>query len=187
MNRLGIFRRVMRAILNVIFLALLLGLFLILFAPRWWGIDLRSVASGSMGPTIPVGSMVVIEPVEIEKILPGDIITFQSSEIMNRVVTHRVVEVTVMEGERAFRTKGDANDDPDLNLLPASKMLGRVLFDLPYLGFLSQFIHTRQGWLLIIIIPAAILILLEMGNILKLIWHGDQKSSIKKSTKKLSF
>ena len=145
--------RTLHWIITIIFLGLLTLLGLTQFAPSWWGIDLRGVASGSMAPTIPVGAMVVIQPVEIEEILPGDVITFQSPEVMDTVVTHRVVEVSVVGGERVFRTQGDANEDPDLNLLPASRVLGRVLFDLPYLGYLSQFIRTRQGWFLIVIIP----------------------------------
>ena len=179
-----LFTRTLHWTITLIFIGLLILLALTFFAPVWWGVDLRGVASGSMAPTVPVGAMVVIEPVEIEEILPGDIITFQSPEMMDTVVTHRVIEVSVMGGERAFRTQGDANEDPDLNLLPASKVLGRVMFDLPYLGYLSQFIRTRQGWFVIIIIPAAILILMEVVSILKLIWRADQKVSPNRKAKK---
>lgn len=168
--------RVLHWFITLFFICLLLLLALTLVAPRLWGMDMLGVASGSMAPTIPVGSMVVVHPVEIETILPGEIITFQSPEMPGSVVTHRVVEVTVRGGERAFRTQGDANDDPDLELVPASKVRGRVLFDLPYLGHLSQFIRTTRGWFLIIMVPAAILILMELLNILRVIWSNDTKT-----------
>lgn len=166
--------RVLQWITSLVLFCLLLGLALILLAPRMWELDLRAVASGSMAPNIPMGSMVVIQPVEIEAILPGDIITFKSPELPDNVVTHRVVAVTVMGGERAFRTQGDANQDADLELIPASKVLGRVLFALPYFGYLSNFIRMRQGWFLMIILPAGILIILELVNILKWIWSNDK-------------
>lgn len=182
MNPIEIIVRAMRWTINLVFLALLLGLVLIVFAPSWWGLDLRGVASGSMAPTIPLGAVVIVQPVETNTILPSDIITFQSPEIPNSVVTHRVVEVTLSGGERAFRTQGDANDDPDLELVPASQVLGRVMLDLPYLGYLSQFIRTRQGWFLIVIVPAGILILMELISILKLIWSGSKEPGKEKGS-----
>ena len=130
-----------------------------------------------MEPSISLGSMAVVQTVDIETILPGDIITFQSPELLSAVITHRVVEVTVHGGERAFRTQGDSNDDPDLDLVPASKVIGRVLFDLPYLGSLSQFIRTRQGWFLIVIVPASLLILMEVSNSLRSIWSNRERTA----------
>jgi signal peptidase len=175
MTPLEIIVRSMRWTINVFFLALLLGLVLIVFAHSWLGVDLLSVASGSMEPTIPVGSVVFEKSVDITTIQPGDIIMYKSHDVPGSVVTHRVVEVTVLDGDRAFRTKGDANNSFDLELVPSSNVTGRILFHLPYLGYLSQSIRTRQGWLLIVIIPATIFILIELVKILKLIWSDDKE------------
>jgi signal peptidase len=175
MDPVDIFVNSMRWTIIIIFLALILGLVLIVFVPNWWGVNLLSVASGSMEPTIPVGSVVIEKSVDITTILPGDIITYRSPELFNSIVTHRVVEVTISDGERVFRTKGDANNGYDLELVPASKVTGRILFHLPYLGYLSQFVRTRQGWLLIVVIPATIFLLIEVVRILKLIWFNSKE------------
>ena len=165
--------RVSHAAISAIFVCLLIALSLTLLAPLLWDLDLRAVASGSMEPAIKTGSMVVIKPVAFNTILPGDIISFQGLEPPGSVVTHRVVEVTSMGDERVFRTKGDANQDNDLTLVSETRFMGRVILHLPYFGNLSQFIRTRQGWILIVIFPAMILVVTEMINILKIIWSKD--------------
>ncbi len=169
--------RALRWIINLAFVCLLLGLTLMLAAPRLWGLDFRAVASGSMEPTIPLGAVVAVQSVDPSAIQPGDVITFQSLESPGLVVTHRVVEVVGSPDSRAFRTKGDANDDVDLALVPATNVLGRALFRVPYAGYLAQFVRTRQGWLFLVVAPAAALILMELVNILKVIWSSDRQSS----------
>jgi signal peptidase I len=169
--------RTLQWIANLSFFGLLLILAFMFLAPRLWEIDFRIVTSGSMTPTIPLGSVVLIRPEDPSFILPDDIVTFKSSEFPNLVVTHRVVEVSVANGERAFRTQGDANDHPDLELVMPPNLLGRVIFHLPFLGYLSGFVRTQQGWLLLVVTPASILLLIELSNILTAIWSSDEFSS----------
>lgn len=157
-------------------LAGLLVLLLLSFAlPAWAGLSFRQVASGSMNPTIPLGSLVIIRPVNPDELLPGDIITFQSSLRPQLVVTHRIVEVTVSNGERVFRVKGDANREPDLDPVLPKQVLGRVIFHLPYLGALASYIRTRQGYALLVLAPAMTLIVIELVNIIKAIWTDGAK------------
>jgi len=167
--------RALRWIINLVFVCLLLGLALMLAAPRLWGLDFRAVASGSMEPTIPLGALVAVQPVDASTVQPGDVITFRSLESPGLVVTHRVVEVTGSPDSRAFRTKGDANDDVDMALVPAANVLGQALFRVPYAGYMAQFVRTRQGWLLLVVVPAVILVLMELINILKVIWSSDKQ------------
>lgn len=164
---------IIRCSLNAIVFALLLTLLLVVLAPHRWDIDFRTVASGSMEPTIPVGSTVALAPVDPTHILPGDVISFPSPDNPALLVTHRVMEVTVLGPERAFRTQGDANDTPDRTLIPASKVVGREIFHIPYLGSLAQFVRTRQGWLLMVALPSAAIVLLELTRLLKLIWSSS--------------
>ena len=167
--------RIARWAFNLTLLALLLGLGLMVLAPRLWDVDFRAVVSGSMVPTIPVGAMVVVQPVKPTSIHVGDIITFKSPEDFNLVVTHRVVKITGFGDSRAFRTKGDANLDEDMELVPVTHVLGRVVFHLPLLGYLTQLVRTRQGWLVMVAIPAGVLVLIELINILKVIWTKKDK------------
>jgi signal peptidase len=169
--------RFARWIINLVLLGLLLVGALTFMASRWWGLDFRSVASGSMEPTIPVGSVVAVQPVDPVTLRLGYIITFKSPENPNLIVTHRVNKVTGPPEARLFHTKGDANDDPDLELVPAGNVLGRVRFHLPYLGYLAQFVRTPRGWLYLVAVPAVLVVLMELVNILKVIWTSHEQPS----------
>ena len=95
-----------------------------------------AVYSGSMRPTIAVGSLAVVKPVAASSIRTGDVITFNDPYVHGRRVTHRVVKIAVKaDGTRAYWTKGDANPgrDPWIIALPAK--VGRYSFDVPYAGY----------------------------------------------------
>ncbi len=169
--------RILRWIVNLAILLLLLIVALTFMAARWWDLDFRSVATGSMEPNIPVGSVVVVQPVDPATLRFGYIITFKSPENPDLIVTHRVNKVIGPPEARRFRTKGDANDEPDLELVPASNVLGRVRFHVPYLGSLAQFTRTPRGWLYLVAGPAVLLVLMELINILKVIWSSDKQPS----------
>ena len=147
---------------------------LTLLAPRFgWRVD--AVFSGSMEPEINVGSVLVTRPVDSKAIKVGDIITFDSptSEIP---ITHRVVSVA--EGsELHFQTRGDANEDIDPAMVPARNVVGKVYFHVPYFGYLSQFVKTPLGFILLLCVPGVIAIVMETKNVRRLItelkWKGN--------------
>lgn len=91
------------------------------------------VTSGSMEPTINVGGLVIVQDVDPAKIAVGDIITF-SGYTTDHLTTHRVIDRKTVAGRLHFRTQGDANDSPDVDLAPAEGIVGRVGFDVPYAG-----------------------------------------------------
>lgn len=136
----------------------------ILVAPHFgWRFD--AVYSGSMEPAVHVGGMVVVRQVDSSTIREGDVITFVSSVKADSFVTHRVVGVTNDEGTLMFRTKGDANDAPDENLVRAGDVVGKVRLSIPYAGYVAEFLQTPLGFGIVIGIPALVIILIEMRNI----------------------
>jgi len=165
----------LRWVTSLVFLLLLLALAFTLITPIWWDLEFRSVASGSMEPAIPLGSVAVVEPVDVTTVQAGDVITFRSPENPILVVTHRVVEVNGPPDARLYHTKGDANDDVDLEPVPAASILGQVRLHIPYLGYLAQYIRTRQGWIYLVLVPGGALVLMELVRILKVIWTSDGK------------
>ena len=63
------------------------------------------------------------------------------------VVTHRVVETIINEGERLYRTKGDANASFDPFLVPQGAMIGVVRMQVPYAGYLMAMMAQPSGLL----------------------------------------
>lgn len=154
-------KRVPGWVVNIILIWLLVIVAALFLLPRFGGCRFDAVLSGSMEPALHIGGVALIKPVEPLDINPGDIITYHSGE---EIFTHRVVEVVSGGGEPSFITKGDANEDPDLLPVAASSVVGKVVFDVPYLGYLAAFVKTRLGLLLTIIIPGLAIIGLELKN-----------------------
>jgi signal peptidase len=130
-----------------------------------WEVD--AVYGGSMEPAIKLGSLAVIRPVEPETVSEGDIITFAAPTDTSIRVTHRVTQVIDGESGPMFRTKGDANEDPDAYTVPAENVLGRVWMSVPYAGYFTDFVRSTLGLGLLIGIPAALIIGIELRNIFR--------------------
>lgn len=122
-----------------------------------------SVQSGSMEPNIPLGSLVIVQKSDNYDI--GDVITVK--ELSNPIisVTHRIVDINTDNSILSYITKGDANEANDLDLRFPSEIIGKVIFQLPLLGYLVSFTRTELGLILLIIIPATLIIFSEINNI----------------------
>src|SRR5438045_7249035 len=68
-----------------------------------------AVYSGSMRPTLGVGSLAVDKVVDARHVRVGDVITFDDPYVTGRLVTHRVAQIVPTKHGLAYRTKGDAN------------------------------------------------------------------------------
>lgn len=134
--------------------------------PSIGGYKILKVISGSMEPTIQTGSVILIKQTEPDKLKVGDIITFRSMEYGGQLVTHRIAGIN--KGDLlTFETKGDANDSNDNNPTYASDIKGVEVLTIPLLGYIMDFIQSRQGILLMIIIPGIALIIYESYIIIK--------------------
>lgn len=134
---------------------LLIGLGFIFVAP---GYDLYLVRSESMTPTINMGDLIITGPANT--IAEGDIITY---DLGGELVTHRVYST----GETGIKTKGDAVEDPDPWTVQSADVVGSYLFKIPYVGLLTNFIRSKVGWFIMIIVPAAVLVLWLAKDIVK--------------------
>ena len=136
-------------ILSTAFISVLVLLAILLVGVRLIGFTPYTVLSGSMEPTYHVGSVIYVSDVDPEDLKDGDPITFRMSSGV--VATHRIVEV-LDEGtpNLAFRTKGDANADPDGSPVPASAIIGKPRFSIPYLGYVSSFVQKPKGLILVL-------------------------------------
>ena len=126
-----------------------------------------SVLSGSMEPNIPVGSLVIVKPADDYH--EDEVVTVRSEKTIKETVTHRIVKVSEDPdvGSVNYRLKGDANEDPDREMVPKQRVLGKVAFHLPYLGKAVAFAQTQTGFVLLIVVPATIIIYSEMMAIKK--------------------
>jgi len=151
---------------NTLLASVILAMVFFFLAPHFLGMSFFTIYGGSMMPTIPIGSVVAVKSVEASTIKVGDIITFRTGAEGDKVATHRVVEVSNGSGALSFRTAGDSNANPDGNAVLAENVVGKVWFHVPFLGYLSSFVTTRLGFILLIVVPGIFIISLEVRNII---------------------
>ena len=120
------------------------------------------VLSGSMSPTINMGDLVIVTPTDSQDIKVNDIIAFKDTD-KKFPTTHRVIEIT----DQGFKTKGDANEDPDSRIVKPNEVIGKVAFKIPYAGYFVHYARSKLGFLFLILIPGIVIIIAEIRNILK--------------------
>lgn len=126
--------------------------------PNIFGYQLKTVLSGSMEPGIKTGSIIVVKPTEDkEKFKKGDVITFMDEQ--QRVITHRITEVINSDGKILYRTKGDNNNAEDQNPVPSDNVLAEYTgVTIPYIGYIQDFASSKNGILVMVIIPGVLLL-----------------------------
>ena len=137
------------------------ALAVLLVAAPFLGYHIDTVMSGSMAPAIGTGDLVLIGPVNPASIHAGQVIAFTS---VHGTVSHRVVAVD--QSPLRFETKGDANEGPDPNAVMPSQVVGQVLFNVPFVGFVSHFIRSPFGLILTIVLPGLLIAGIEAKTLL---------------------
>ncbi|MBQ9014889.1 MAG: signal peptidase I [Firmicutes bacterium] len=151
-------------ILNIIGTAIIAGaivLCLILTVPRLAGYSGYCVLTGSMEPSIPVGSLIYAKAVDPASITADDVIVF-SDGTSDVPITHRVISNDPENGE--LITKGDANAKADLSPVSYYNVYGRVALHIPVLGRFLIPLGTLTGKLGVIAIILAGLLLCELAR-----------------------
>ena len=89
-----------------------------------------------MRPALEVGDLVIIQGVPASSIQVEDIIIFDSRQGARTI--HRVTRIeTLQNGTIQFKTKGDANPSEDADWIPERNVHGRVVYRIPYIGWLA--------------------------------------------------
>ena len=132
-----------------------------------------AVRGGSMEPAIPYGSLIVDEPVAPESLRVGDVVTVRADNAV--VVSHRVTRIAELQGERYLEIKGDANRTADPVMVPTRAVVGRVVYSLPYLGYLAVMLGTASGLLsLLALVGAGMLLILLAEQLEEELSDGDR-------------
>ena len=105
------------------------------------GITTAVVVSGSMEPEISINDLAVI--VKQKEYVLNDVITYVSQG--GSLITHRIVNST----EEGFVTKGDFNNAEDIDPVAPEQVVGKVVWVIPGVGAVQEFITTPLGMLCI--------------------------------------
>lgn len=126
--------------------------------PSFFGWKPFIVLSGSMETQISAGDIVVVKEIDTNELKKGDIIAFKDGNI---VITHRIDEVTEIDGKTQYITKGDNNSTQDIGYVSPEQVEGVFKFKIARLGNIAMFIQTPLGMIVCLSIPIIIIILLQ--------------------------
>ena len=129
------------------------------------------VLTGSMLPEIQVYDVVVTKKIEAKDLKEGDVITFASSDtrFLNTIITHRIIKkyYDAEKKEYTFQSKGDNNNVADSALVQSNNIYGKVIFKIPKLGYLQEFLASRGGWIIAILLPCLAVISYDVVKLAK--------------------
>ena len=127
---------VFEVLLPVVYLA-------VVFGGCLFGISTYVIESGSM----------VDNDLEASELAPDEVIAFRVDGANAEVCTHRIIANDIES--QAVSTKGDNNKEIDATPIPYANIIGRVVYRIPYLGFIAYFVSSCR----IVIFFAYVLIL----------------------------
>lgn len=122
--------------INILFTILCFAyssLFLVSTIPN---IEVGIVKSGSMEPAIPTGSIVYIAKSSLDKIHVNDIIAYRMNDM---IVIHRIIDFA--EEGKGYITQGDNNKTKDISPVSFEQLNGKVVFHIPYLGYVHSWLQ----------------------------------------------
>lgn len=184
------------SVITTLLVAVMVILAVLLVGVRVVGLTPYAVLSGSMEPTYHVGALIYVKDVAPADITVGMPITFVVNEDL-LLATHRVVDIEVLTTRQEqmldeagtpllddagnpvmeevpldepvyyFQTKGDANDAVDGTPVHYKNVVGTPVFSIPYLGYLSSWLQTRQGMIMGICIALVLVILTFLPDLLR--------------------
>jgi len=125
-------------------------------------IRLFAVQSRSMSPSLPAGSLIFVQATPNYE--PGEIISFK---VDSSVITHRIQEIHLNGDQAVYLTKGDANKNLDTQSVTQDQIIGKMMFSLPYFGYLISLAKTKLGLLVIIGLPTFLILYYPIKNLNK--------------------
>lgn len=151
-----------------------------------FGYRYYTVLTNSMSPEFNTGDVVFVHIEGAETINPGDIITFNPSRDSEAYLTHRVTEKYEDyegSGVTCFKTKGDANNAEDSFLIEEERVIGKVVFSVPKLGYIIRFLQLR--WYFVIAIIVMIFIFFKLLRAYFGVGDSSEEDSEEDSTKRI--
>ena len=112
------------------------------------------VSSGSMIPVLNVGDILIVKDGNtFNSLKVGDVIVFNRPQGGDRVIVHRIIEITDRFGEKVIVTKGDAND----GIIPGTDFpirekdyIGSVAYTVPKVGLVLKYLNPPVNYIIIV-------------------------------------
>ncbi len=132
--------------------------------PNIFGIQLLSIQTDSMYPTLKAGDLAIDTPVkDPSKLRVKDIITYWTVIDGERVLnTHRIENIYDGGGYLIFETKGDKNTTVDPLTVHESEIVGKYATHISGVGKVFDYLQTSTGFLLVVLLPVLLFFIFNL-------------------------
>lgn len=151
-------QRIGQAISFLILCVSALAAVVLIIVPLVTGSQTYSVLTSSMAPSYPPGTFLVVKPTDFDALHAGDVITYQMESGRPEVITHRITSLTAsQDSERMLITQGDNNDVADPDPVMEIQVRGKLVYAVPYVGFLANALGQTDRSGIITILAGALI------------------------------
>ena len=191
-------KKALRVIMDVLAWVLLIGAFLVTLmvfsstknngVATLMGYMPMSVQSDSMSPTFKQGDLIIVKKIDdLYDLKDQDVITFYTIVDGKRIInTHRIIEINETDNNRSFITRGDNNPIDDALPVYASDIIGRWTgAKFGKLGSAMDFLRTKKGFFICIIIPIALFFFFELYKFIAAIIEAKQVTLTKEDEEEI--
>lgn len=120
-----------------------------------------NIVSESMEPIFYKDDLAIVQKSKLEELKKGDVITFKQED---RIISHRIYDITKEKGKVKFITKGDNNEVQDVKLVEFQDVYGKVLFTIPKLGKVVHYVQNSRGFINILIFVIILYVLISLKD-----------------------
>lgn len=127
------------------------------------GYRIFTVVSPSMEPDYKVYDIIISKETEPNNLKVGDDVVYlgEKSDFNNKIITHRIIEISKENNSYKIITQGIANTAPDPEI-DETQIYGKVILRSKILSFLSKIVNSTIGFYCLILIPTSLLIIAEI-------------------------
>lgn len=127
------------------------------------GYRIFTIVSPSMEPEYKVYDIIFSKTTETKNLKIGDDIVYlgEKGDFSNKIITHRIIDITNENNNYTITTQGIANTAPDPEI-KEKQIYGKVIFRSKILSFLSKILNSTIGFYCLILIPTSLLIIAEI-------------------------
>lgn len=129
-------RKTFERVVSVIGVVVMISIVMLISGQFFLGLVV--IGSGSMTGELDIGDAAIFEKYDGEKIEVGQVIVFNRN---NTKVIHRVIQISTINGQTRYYTKGDANPSADAGYIVDSDIVGVVRFKVQYIGYPSLWLR----------------------------------------------
>ncbi len=150
--------------------------------PNILGVQLLSIQTDSMYPTLEPGDLVIDTPVKDPSTLrTGDIITYWTVIDGERVLnTHRIENIFDGGEYLIFETKGDKNTTVDPLTVHESEIIGKYGFHISGLGKAFDYLQTPTGFFIVVLLPVLLFFIFNLVQFFRALFeYQSVKNRIK--------